>query len=256
MLGGPDENLPTKLARYFGLCFLGAIVLLVTGFPAGMFQTNCYILAQDDASECVVVDPGQDAADPLVDFLTRSSLTPTAVLLTHGHLDHTWSVEPVCSKYGIPAYIAPEDRYMLADPIKGTGPTLAAVLGDLEFHEPDEVIELAHEQRLSLAGIDFTVVHTPGHTQGSVVFLTEANGPDGTVPLALTGDTLFAGSIGRTDLPGGDHDQLLRSIASRLLPLRDETVVLPGHGGQSSIGQERGSNPFLVGLGDPEQGKL
>ncbi|KQU29252.1 MBL fold metallo-hydrolase [Rhodococcus fascians] len=230
--------------------------MLVTGFPAGMFQTNCYILAQDDASECVVVDPGQDAADPLVDFLTRSSLTPTAVLLTHGHLDHTWSVEPVCSKYGIPAYIAPEDRYMLADPIKGTGPTLAAVLGDLEFHEPDEVIELAHEQRLSLAGIDFTVVHTPGHTQGSVVFLTEANGPDGTVPLALTGDTLFAGSIGRTDLPGGDHDQLLRSIASRLLPLRDETVVLPGHGGQSSIGQERGSNPFLVGLGDPEQGKL
>ncbi|MFY2790549.1 MBL fold metallo-hydrolase [Rhodococcus sp. MALMAid1271] len=230
--------------------------MLVTGFPAGMFQTNCYILAQDDASECVIVDPGQDAADPLIDFLTRSSLTPTAVLLTHGHLDHTWSVEPICQKFGIAAYIAPEDRYMLSDPVKGTGPALAAVLGDAEFREPDEVIELVDRQQLELAGIEFTVIHTPGHTQGSVVFLSRADGPDGSVPLALTGDTLFAGSIGRTDLPGGDHDQLLRSIASRLLPLDDATVVLPGHGGQSSIGQERGSNPFLVGLGDPDHGKV
>ncbi|MBY4130524.1 MBL fold metallo-hydrolase [Rhodococcus fascians] len=230
--------------------------MLVTGFPAGMFQTNCYILAQDDASECVVVDPGQDAADPLIDFLTRSSLTPTAVLLTHGHLDHTWSVEPICAKYGIAAHIAPEDRYMLSDPIKGTGPALAAVLGDIEFREPSTVVDIADGDVLELAGIEFTVVHTPGHTQGSVVFLTRADGPDGAVPLALTGDTLFAGSIGRTDLPGGDHDQLLRSIATRLLPLGDDTVVLPGHGGQSSIGQERESNPFLVGLGDPEQGKL
>ena len=145
---------------------------------------------------------------------------------------------------------------MLSDPVKGTGPALAAVLGDAEFREPDEVIDLVDGQQLELAGIEFTVIHTPGPTQGSVVFLSRADGPDGSVPLALTGDTLFAGSIGRTDLPGGDHDQLLRSIASRLLPLDDATVVLPGHGGQSSIGQERGSNPFLVGLGDPDQGKV
>lgn len=230
--------------------------MLVTGFPAGMFQTNCYILAQDGASECVVIDPGQDAADPLCDFLAQSALTPTAVLLTHGHLDHTWSVAPVCEKYGIAAYIAPEDRYMLTDPIKGTGPALAAVLGDLEFREPAEVIDLEHGRQLELAGIEFSVIHTPGHTQGSMVFLTDFDGGEGPASVAFTGDTLFAGSIGRTDLPGGDHDQLLRSIASRLLPLADDTVVLPGHGGQSSIGHERAGNPFLAGLSAPEQGKV
>ncbi|MCZ4558271.1 MBL fold metallo-hydrolase [Rhodococcus maanshanensis] len=222
--------------------------MLVTGFPAGAFQTNCYILAQDGASECIVVDPGQNAAEPLFEFLAQSSLTPTAVLLTHGHLDHTWSVEPVCEKFGIPAYIHPEDRYMLSDPLRGTGPALASMLGDAEFHEPREVIELADRDVLELAGMSLTVDHTPGHTQGSVVLRTLADTDDGPVQIALTGDTLFAGSIGRSDLPGGDHEQLLRSIAAKLLVLADETAVLPGHGGSTSIGQERMSNPFLVGL--------
>ncbi|WP_027499624.1 MBL fold metallo-hydrolase [Rhodococcus sp. UNC363MFTsu5.1] len=222
--------------------------MLVTGFPAGAFQTNCYILAKDGASECIVVDPGQNAAEPLFEFLAQSSLTPTAVLLTHGHLDHTWSVEPVCEKFGIPAYIHPEDRYMLSDPLRGTGPALAAMLGDAEFHEPREVIELADGDVLDLAGMSVTVDHTPGHTQGSVVLRTVADTDGGPVQIALTGDTLFSGSIGRSDLPGGDHEQLLRSIAAKLLVLADETAVLPGHGGSTSIGQERASNPFLVGL--------
>ncbi|MFC7450242.1 MBL fold metallo-hydrolase [Rhodococcus daqingensis] len=222
--------------------------MLVTGFPAGAFQTNCYILAQDGASECVVVDPGQNAAEPLFEFLAQSSLTPAAVLLTHGHLDHTWSVEPVCEKFGIPAYIHPEDRYMLSDPLRGTGPALSAMLGDAEFREPDEVIELADGDVLDLAGMSLTVDHTPGHTQGSVVLRTVADTDTGPVPIALTGDTLFSGSIGRSDLPGGDHEQLLRSIAAKLLVLADDTAVLPGHGGSTSIGQERASNPFLVGL--------
>lgn len=230
--------------------------MLVTGFPAGMFQTNCYVLAQEGSSDCVVVDPGQDATEPLLRFLSESSLTPQAVLLTHGHLDHTWSVEPVCEKFGIPAYIHDEDRFMLSDPLRGTGPTLAALLGDAEFHEPERVVDLSGETSLELAGIHFGVLHTPGHTQGSVVFSIDIETPDGTLAIALTGDTLFAGSVGRTDLPGGDHEQLLRSIATTLLPLDDATVVLPGHGGQSTIGQERASNPFLVGLAGPEQGKL
>ncbi|SNS23599.1 MBL fold metallo-hydrolase [Rhodococcoides kyotonense] len=230
--------------------------MLVTGFPAGMFQTNCYILAHDGASECVVVDPGQDAAEPLIEFLNSSSLTPVAVLLTHGHLDHTWSVAPVCDKFGIPAYIHDDDRFMLSDPLRGTGPTLAALLGDAEFHEPEAVELLVGGGTLELAGITFGVLHTPGHTQGSVVFTTEVDTPDGTATIALTGDTLFAGSIGRTDLPGGNHEQLLTSIATTLLPLSDDTVILPGHGGQSSIGQERASNPFLVGLSGTEQGTL
>lgn len=230
--------------------------MLVTGFPAGMFQTNCYILAHDGANECVVVDPGQDATEPLFRFLNESGVRPVAVLLTHGHLDHTWSVQPVCEKYGVPAFIHAEDRYMLSDPVRGTGPALAALLGDTEFSEPDDVIELTDGETLELAGIAFGVVHTPGHTQGSVVFTVDVDTPDGQLVIALTGDTLFAGSIGRTDLPGGNHEQLLRSIADSLLSLSDETVVLPGHGGQSSIGQERASNPFLVGLAGPQQGKL
>lgn len=230
--------------------------MLVTGFPAGMFQTNCYVIAQDGSDECVVVDPGQDATEPLLQLLNQSNTKPVAVLLTHGHLDHTWSVESVCEKFGIPAYIHPEDRYMLADPVRGTGPALAAMLGDTEFHEPEVVVDLVDGVKLELAGITVGVVHTPGHTPGSVVFTIDVDTPDGTVAVALTGDTLFAGSIGRSDLPGGNHEQLLRSIATSLLPLADDTVILPGHGGQSSIGQERASNPFLVGLPGPEQGKL
>lgn len=222
--------------------------MLVTGFPAGMFQTNCYILAQPNARECVVVDPGQDAAESLVEFLTHSNLTPTAVLLTHGHLDHVWSAHAVCEKYAIPAYIHPEDRYMLSDPGRGIGPTMKPFIEGMTFVEPSEVIELADGDNVDQAGISFAVDHTPGHTGGSVVFRTQADSEDGSLAVAITGDTLFQGSIGRSDLPGGDHEQLLRSIATKLLILGDDTAVLPGHGGSSSIGEERRTNPFLAGL--------
>ncbi len=223
--------------------------MLITGFAAGMFQTNCYLVAPAEGGECVVVDPGQDAVEPLREVLGQHGLTPAAVLLTHGHLDHTWSVAPVCEEFSVPAYIHPEDRYMLSDPGRGLGPGMAQIIGDAEFREPAEVVGLAQGDHLDLAGIAFDVEHTPGHTQGSVVFRMTAQTGDGPVPVALTGDTLFAGSIGRSDLPGGDHQQLLDSIAARLLPLDDRTVVLPGHGGQSSIGRERATNPFLAGHG-------
>ncbi|MER2225045.1 MAG: MBL fold metallo-hydrolase, partial [Rhodococcus sp. (in: high G+C Gram-positive bacteria)] len=107
--------------------------MLVTGFPAGMFQTNCYILAQDDACECVVVDPGQDAAEPLFEYLDSKDMTVNAVLLTHGHLDHVWSAREVCERYSVPAYIHPEDRYMLSDPARGIGPTMKEFIQGMTF---------------------------------------------------------------------------------------------------------------------------
>jgi len=232
----------------------GAAVVLVTGFPAGSFQTNCYVLAPAAGSACVVVDPGQDAVDQLTAVLAEHQLTPVAVLLTHGHIDHTWSVYPVCDGHDIPAYIHPEDRAMIADPGRGVSPQLMAMLGGLEFREPHEVREMTDGAGLDLAGITFRVDHTPGHTRGSVVFGTTVASDEGTGELVLAGDTLFAGSIGRTDLPGGDHAAMLRSLQDKLLALPDATVVLPGHGPTTTIGAERAANPYLVGLTPPSRG--
>ena len=221
--------------------------MLVTGFPAGMFQTNCYILAQDNAKECVVVDPGQDAAEPLVEFLIGSDLAPRAVLLTHGHLDHMWSAQAVADRYEIPVYIHPGDRMMLTDPLQGMGSSLAPFLDGVEFVEPQEVVEFADGDEIEHAGIEFVVDHTPGHTQGSVTFRSPYHQAD-VSEVMFSGDLLFAGSIGRTDLPGGDHPTMLQSLKSKVLPLADDVVVLPGHGEQTSIGRERVSNPYLQDL--------
>ncbi|MCX6467534.1 MAG: MBL fold metallo-hydrolase, partial [Pseudonocardiales bacterium] len=180
--------------------------MLVAGFPAGSFQTNCYVVAPGPGEACVVVDPGQDAVDPLEALLAEHRLTPVAVLLTHGHFDHTFSVSPVCDGHDVPAFIHPEDRAMLADPMKGLSREAAAFFGGrLELREPKAVEELTDGRDLALAGLTLRVGHTPGHTRGSVVFSTDTvtSSGDG-VEVILAGDTLFAGSIGRTDLPGGD----------------------------------------------------
>ena len=214
--------------------------MLVSGFPAGAFAANCYVVAPARGAECVIVDPGQDAQQGIDELLVRYRLKPIAVLLTHGHIDHMWSVAPVCGAKGIPAYVHPDDRELLTDPAKGLSLTVGQQLfGGITFTEPEDVRELADGSALSLAGLDFTVRHTPGHTPGSVTFGSE-NG-------LFTGDLLFAGSIGRTDLPGGDHQAMLRSLA-RTLTLPDDTLVLPGHGPQTTIGAERRTNPFLTGL--------
>ena len=185
--------------------------------------------------------------------LREHGLRPAAVLLTHGHLDHTWSVAPVCGAYDIPAFIHPRDRAQLSDPLSAVGPELAAMLGSETFTEPADVRELADGQNLGFSGplgLEFTVEHAPGHTGGSVTFRLAqgAAEPD----LLFSGDVLFAGSIGRTDLPGGDHAAMLASLNRVILPLPDETVVLPGHGPQTTIGRERAANPYLQGLKSPE----
>ncbi len=219
--------------------------MLLTGFPAGMLQCNCYILAARAGSDAIIVDPGQRAMGRIREILDENRLTPSAVLLTHGHVDHIWSAQKVADTYGCPVYIHPEDRFMLTDPIKGFGPRLAQLAFGVLFSEPKQVVELDRDgDKLELGGITVTVDHTPGHTRGSVVFHV-SDGPD---ELVFTGDTLFKQSVGRTDLPGGSGRDLLDSIVTKLLVLDDATVVLPGHGPQTTIGAERRTNPFLEGL--------
>jgi glyoxylase-like metal-dependent hydrolase (beta-lactamase superfamily II) len=223
--------------------------VLVAGFPAGSFQTNCYVVAPAAGEACVVVDPGQDAVEPLEALLAEHRLTPVAVLLTHGHFDHTFSVAPVCDGHDVPAWIHPGDRDLLADPMKGLSAQATQMFGGrITLREPREVRHLDDGSPLELAGLRFTVDHTPGHTPGSAVFRTPT---DEGVEVLLAGDTLFAGSIGRTDLPGGDFAQMQASLRDKLLVLDDATLVLPGHGPTTTVGRERVSNPFLQDLGEP-----
>jgi glyoxylase-like metal-dependent hydrolase (beta-lactamase superfamily II) len=223
--------------------------VLVVGFASGAFQANCYLVAPAEGDACVIVDPGQDAEEPIAEALRKHRLSPVAVLLTHGHFDHVFAVAPVCDGNDIPAWIHPEDRDMLTDPLKGISAQGAAFFGGrIEMREPAEVRELADGTVLDLAGLSIMVDHTPGHTRGSVVF-SSANDEGGRVLFA--GDTLFAGSIGRTDLPGGDMPTMLDTLRTKVLTLDDDTVVLPGHGPTTTIGRERVSNPFLLELASP-----
>jgi len=220
--------------------------VLVVGFPAGPWQTNCWVVAPAAGEECVVIDPGYDAEGPLDAIFEEHRLRPVAVLLTHGHVDHTWSVVPVCGAKGVPALMHPADRSMLLDPGVAIGaPPGTPILGRLDWAEPDDVRELKDGEVLELAGVKLRVDETPGHTPGSITFLS---GND-----YFSGDLLFAGSIGRTDLPGGDHPTMLRSLATKVLTLPDDIVVLPGHGEQTSIGHERATNPFLLDLVDDRE---
>ena len=226
--------------------------MLVAGFPAGPWATNCYVVATGPGAECVVVDPGKDAAPGVADVVREHRLKPVAVLVSHGHVDHMWCVAPVAGTYDATAWIHPRDRHLLSDPMAGMSPETAGMLlgGSHTFAEPDDVAELTDLQTLELAGLSFTVDHTPGHTEGSVTFRTPYDDPAADVSaLMFSGDLLFAGSIGRTDLPGGDHAAMLRSLRDKVLPLGDDVVVLPGHGEQTSIGRERTTNPFLADRG-------
>ena len=218
---------------------------MISAFPAGLLQCNCYVLAQRPGADALIVDPGQRAMGPLRQILDQNRLTPAAVLLTHGHIDHIWSAQKVSDTFGCPTYIHPEDRFMLTDPIKGIGPRLGQLLFSAVFREPKQVVELDRDgDKIDLADITVTVDHTPGHTRGSVVFRVAGDASE----VVLTGDTLFERSIGRTDLWGGSGRDLLNSLVEKLLVLSDKTVVLPGHGNSTTIGAERRANPFLQGL--------
>jgi glyoxylase-like metal-dependent hydrolase (beta-lactamase superfamily II) len=218
--------------------------VLIAGFPAGAWGTNCYLVAPAAGEECVIVDPGHQAAPGVEETIARHRLKPVAVVLTHGHIDHTASVLPVCGAHDVPAWLHPEDRYMLTDPEKALGRSIGQpLMGELTIGEPDDLRELTDGAVLELAGLELTVGHAPGHTRGSVVFRLPES-PE--IPSVLfSGDLLFAGSVGRTDLPGGSTTELIESLARVCLPLDDSTVVLSGHGPQTTIGHERATNPYL-----------
>jgi len=222
--------------------------VLVVGFPAGPWQTNCWVVAPEAGEQCVVIDPGHGAEQPLDDVLDRYNLQPVAVLLSHGHVDHIWSVVPVCGARDVPALIHPADRAMLSEPAAAMGaPPGTPILGRLDWSEPDDVRELRDGEDLALAGLTLRVDTAPGHTPGSVTFTSGTE--------FFSGDLLFAGSIGRTDLPGGSWEEMQTSLLRVPLALPDETVVRPGHGPDTTIGRERATNPFLLDLATAPPGR-
>ena len=200
----------------------------------GSFETNCYILRETEAAkDCLIVDTGLEAGE-LVDFLARHKLNPVAVVLTHGHIDHVTGT--VALRQNFPetkVYIHKLDAEMLT----GTKDNLSALAGQTFGTEPADVF-IEEGDKIELANIKLEVLHTPGHTPGGISLYSKED------QLVFVGDTLFAGSVGRTDL-GGNMTHLIKSIKEKLLILPDETVVYTGHGPQTTITQEKMHNPFL-----------
>jgi len=175
--------------------------------------------------------------------IKKFNLKPIATLITHGHLDHTFSVTPFANEYGVPTLIHSSDRKLLTDPYRalsvgGESQQIMAAFGVTKFEEPEIVREVRDLEQISLAGFDLEISHSPGHTLGSVMFIVNSE-------YLISGDVLFAGAIGRTDLPTGSAASMRSTLKSKILPLNDELIVLPGHGPQTTIGRERKINPYL-----------
>ena len=217
--------------------------MLIRTVVAPLLGTNCYLVP--DGDRCVVVDPGGGAADAIRAALAEAGTTPSAVVVTHGHADHTWAAAELSDEHGVPVLVHEADAHRLQDPVGSLGPLgrqLALMVG-----EPDgppvptrlEPFRADADEPTSLVG-PLRALHAPGHTEGSTVYLLD--GPDG--PVALTGDVLFAGTIGRCDLPGGDEAAMAATLR-RLARLDPATRVLPGHGPASTLAHELTTNPFL-----------
>lgn len=199
-----------------------------------MFAENCYVLADPSTRDAVLVDPGEEA-ELFLRRLATENFELRAVWLTHAHLDHIMGVGRVVKATGVDVYLHPADR-----PLYDNMSKQGEQLGIRVEQAPPPKCELSDGQHLTVGGLGFEVSHVPGHSPGSVAFVAHG--------MAIVGDALFAGSVGRVDLPGGSAETLLESIRERLLSLPDETIVYPGHGPETTIGEERRSNPFLTGV--------
>jgi hydroxyacylglutathione hydrolase len=202
-------------------------------FPVGLLQCNCTILGDEESHEAIVVDPGYDIPR-ILSTLAKYQLTVLQIVVTHAHIDHIASALDLKQITGAPIL------YNAADlPLTAMMDEQASWIGvETPTVKPPDHSPADHEY-VSVRGLDAQIIHTPGHTEGSLCLHLPSES------LLLAGDTLFAGSVGRTDLPGGNHGKLIQSIRERLLPLPDATVVIPGHGPATTIGEERVSNPFL-----------
>ena len=219
-------------------------MLQIKIFPVNPLGANCYVCWEDAGQACIVVDPGfyrPDEEDMVLDFLRQGGLAPDAVLLTHGHFDHAWGAASVARYGGCPVYMSVAD-----DPVLQGSSAMLERLQLEKTVEPFRYEDIADGQVIPAGGVEWKVIATPGHTPGSVCYWCEAWG------VLLSGDTLFAGSIGRSDLPGGDYDALIKSLLEKVMTLPGDTDVLPGHGHHTSIAREAASNPFLLPFNEPD----
>jgi len=209
----------------------------IVQIPNGGFAENCYVVLDETARECAIVDPGEEAG-LILQKVRETGAAPVAIWLTHAHVDHVVGVTTVAAETGAPIWLHPADR-----PLYDAVPQQAAWFGlQLPGRLPAPTRDFAHGDTVQIGTATFAVRHAPGHSPGSVCLIGHG--------VALTGDVLFAGSIGRTDLPGGDFELLINSIERELLVLPDETIVYSGHGPETTIGRERRTNPFLKGRVD------
>ena len=216
--------------------------MFVASFPAPMYATNCWIIADKPGQECIIVDPGMpDISHEIQAIVAENNLKPVATLITHGHLDHTFSVKPLADGYGIASNIHAEDREYLLKPQGAHGAEFISALDAMTFEEPQDTRNLRHGDVIEILDMKITAIHSPGHTKGSTMFSINDQ-------LLLSGDVLFAGSIGRTDLPSGSHEAMVKTLKTRVLPLSDHLRVLPGHGPETTIKFERKNNPYLKEL--------
>ncbi len=222
--------------------------MFLASFASGPWQANCYLVGPAAGGDCVIIDAGVGAAEGIAALVEEHGLRPAAVLATHGHIDHVASAAEAADRYGVPVWIHPADRHLLTDPTAGLGPDSRVLLAQVlpePLREPARMELFDPGSPLPVAGLEFSVTHAPGHTAGCVLLGLPYPDHDQIAQLVFSGDVLFAGSIGRTDLPGGDPDVMRETLAGPVLAIADDTAVLPGHGPQTLMARERATNPYL-----------